>query len=256
MVEGLKDKVVIVTGGGHGIGKAYCHGFGQAGSRVVVADIDKPAADQVSAEVMQQNGAQALALHTDVADEKSTKEMAAAVLQRFGRIDVLINNAAIFATIPMNRGRIETIDPAEWDRLMAVNLKGLFFGCRAVLPSMRAQKSGKIINIASGTVFAGSPGRIHYVTSKMATIGFTRTLAREVGDDNINVNVLAPGNTLSEENPSQEVIRLRESSASLRALKRVQMPQDVVGAMLFLASPLSDFMTGQTVNVDGGISFV
>lgn len=256
MVEGLKDKVVIVTGGGHGIGRAYCLGFGQAGSRVVVADIDKPAADQVSAEVMQQHGAQAVALHTDVADEKSTKEMAAAVMQHFGRVDVLINNAAIFATIPMNRGRIETIDPDEWDRLMAVNLKGLFFCCRAVLPSMRAQKSGKIINIASGTVFAGSPGRIHYVTSKMATIGFTRTLAREVGDDNINVNVLAPGNTLSEENPSQEVIRLRQSSAGSRALKRIQVPQDVVGAMLFLASPLSDFMTGQTVNVDGGISFV
>ena len=256
MIEGLKDKVIIVTGGGHGIGKAYCLGFGQSGSRVVVADIDKPAADQVSAEIMRQKGAQALALHTDVADERSTKNMAAAVLQRFGRIDVLINNAAIFATIPMNRGRIETIDPAEWDRLMAVNLKGLFFCCRAVLPSMRTQKSGKIINIASGTVFAGSPGRIHYVTSKMATIGFTRTLAREVGDDNINVNVLAPGNTLSEKNPSQEVIRLRESSAGLRALKRIQMPQDVVGAMLFLASPLSDFMTGQTVNVDGGISFV
>jgi 3-oxoacyl-[acyl-carrier protein] reductase len=256
MIEGLKDKVVIVTGGGHGIGKAYCLGFGQSGSRVVVADIDKPAADQVSAEIKQQKGAQALALHTDVADERSTKEMAAAVLQHFGRINVLINNAAIFATIPMNRGRIETIDPAEWDRLMAVNLKGLFFCCRAVLPSMRAQKSGKIINIASGTVFAGSPGRIHYVTSKMATIGFTRTLAREVGDDNINVNVLAPGNTLSEESPSQEVIRLRESSAGLRALKRIQMPQDVVGAMLFLASPLSDFITGQTVNVDGGISFL
>ncbi len=256
MIEGLKDKVVIVTGGGHGIGKAYCLGFGQEGSRVVVADIDKPAADQVSAEIMRQKGSEALALRTDVADESSTNEMAAAVLHHFGRIDVLINNAAIFATIPMNRGRIETIDPAEWDRLMAVNLKGLFFCCRAVLPSMRAQKSGKIINIASGTVFAGSPGRIHYVTSKMATIGFTRTLAREVGDDNINVNVLAPGNTLSEENPSQEVIRLRESSAGLRALKRVQIPQDVVGAMLFLASPLSDFMTGQTVNVDGGISFV
>ena len=256
MIEGLKEKVIIVTGGAHGIGKAYCLGFGQSGSSVVVADIDKPAADQVSAEISQQKGAQALALHTDVADERSTKDMAAAVLQRFGRIDVLINNAAIFATIPMNRGRIETIDPAEWDRLMAVNLRGLFFCCRAVLPSMRAQKSGKIINIASGTVFAGSPGRIHYVTSKMATIGFTRTLAREVGDDNINVNVLAPGNTLSEENPSQEVIRLRESSAGLRALKRIQMPQDVVGAMLFLASPLSDFITGQTVNVDGGISFV
>ena len=256
MIEGLKDKVVIVTGGGHGIGKAYSLGFGQSGSCVVVADIDKPAADKVSAEIVQQTGAHALALHTDVTDERSTKEMAAAVLQHFGGLDVLINNAAIFATIPMNRGRIETIDPDEWDRLMAVNLKGLFFCCRAVLPSMRAQKSGKIINIASGTVFAGSPGRIHYVTSKMATIGFTRTLAREVGNDNINVNVLAPGNTLSEENPSQEVIRLRQSSAGLRALKRIQMPQDVVGAMLFMASPLSDFITGQTVNVDGGISFL
>jgi 3-oxoacyl-[acyl-carrier protein] reductase len=255
MIAALKDKVVIVTGGGHGIGKAYCRGFGKAKSRVVVADIDQPAAQQVTAEIAK-NGAQALAVHVDVSDEKSTKDMAAAALQRFGRVDVLINNAAIFATIPMNRGRIETIDPAEWDRLIAVNLRGLFFCCRAVLPTMRNQKSGKIINIASGTVFAGSPGRIHYVTSKAATIGFTRTLAREVGDDNINVNCLAPGNTLSEENPTEETIRLRQSSAGLRALKRVQVPQDVVGAMLFLASPLSDFMTGQTVNVDGGISFL
>jgi 3-oxoacyl-[acyl-carrier protein] reductase len=256
MIEGLKDKVVIVTGGGHGIGKAYCLGFAQAGSHVVVADIDKPAADQVSAEIMQQKGRVAVAVHADVSDEKSTRDMAKAALQRFDKIDVLINNAAIFSTVPMNRGRIETIDPAEWDRLMAVNLRGLFFCCRAVLPNMRAQKSGKIINIASGTVFAGSPGRIHYVTSKAATIGFTRTLAREVGEYNINVNVLAPGNTLSEEKPTEETIRLRQSSAGLRALKRVQVPQDVVGAMLFLASPLSDFMTGQTVNVDGGISFL
>lgn len=255
MIAGLKDKIVIVTGGGHGIGKAYCLGFGKSGARVAVADIDKPAADQVAGE-MTRNGFETLAARVDVSDEQSTKDMAAAVLQRFGRIDVLINNAAIFATIPMNRGRIETIDPAEWDRLMAVNLKGLFFCCRAVLPSMRAQKSGKIINIGSGTVFAGSPGRIHYVTSKMATIGFTRTLAREVGGDNINVNVLAPGNTISEENPSEEVIRLRQSSAGLRALRRIQIPHDVVGAMLFLASPLSDFITGQTVNVDGGISFL
>jgi 3-oxoacyl-[acyl-carrier protein] reductase len=255
VVEGLKDKVVIVTGGGHGIGKAYCLGFAKSGSHVVVADIDRPAADQVSAEIMQQKGPEAAAVHADVSDEKSTTDMAKAALQRFGRIDVLINNAAIFATVPMNRGRIETIDPTEWDRLMAVNLRGLFFCCRAVLPSMRAQKSGKIINIASGTVFAGSPGRIHYVTSKAATIGFTRTLARELGEYSINVNALAPGNTLSEENPTEETIRLRQSSASLRALKRVQVPQDVVGAMLFLASPLSDFMTGQTVNVDGGISF-
>ena len=254
MIEGLKDKVVIVTGGAHGIGKAYCWGFGKSASRVVIADIDQPAAEQVAVRMRNETGAQALAVHADVSDEKSTKDMAAAALDRFGRIDVLINNAAIFATVPMNRGRIETITPEEWDELMAVNLKGLFFCCRAVLPTMRAQKSGKIVNIASGTVFNGSPGRIHYVTSKAGIIGFTRTLAREVGDDNITVNVLAPGNTLSEENPTEEMIRFRQSSTGSRALKRVQLPQDLVGAMLFLASPLSDFITGQTINVDGGIA--
>jgi 3-oxoacyl-[acyl-carrier protein] reductase len=255
MIDGLKHKVVIVTGGGHGIGKAHCLGFAKAGSRVVVADIDKPAADQVATQVVNETGAQSLSVHVDVAHEQSARDMAAATLKRFGQIDVLINNAAIFPTIPMNRGRIETITPEEWDKLMAVNLKGLFFCCRAVLPTMRAQKSGKIINIASGTVFSGSPGRIHYVTSKAGTIGFTRTLAREVGDDNIQVNVLAPGNTLSEENSTEEMLRFRQASVGCRALKRVQLPQDVVGAMLFLASPLSDFITGQTINVDGGISF-
>ena len=221
MIEGLKEKVIIVTGGGHGIGKAYCFGFARSGSRVVVADIDRPAAEQVTAQITKETGSEVLATHVDVADEKSTKDMVAAALERFARIDLLINNAAIFATVPMNRGRIETLTSDEWDKLMAVNLKGLFFCCRAVLPTMRAQKSGKIINIASGTVFNGSPGRIHYVTAKAGTIGFSRTLAREVGDDNIQVNVLAPGNTLSEENPTEEMIRFRQSSIGGRALQRV-----------------------------------
>ena len=256
MIEGLKDKIVIVTGGGHGIGKAYGLGFAASGARVVVADVNRPAAEQVADQIAKEMGTAALSVYVDVAHETSTKEMVASALQRFSRIDVLINNAAIFATIPMNRGRIETITADEWDKLMAVNLKGLFFCCRAVLPIMRTQKSGKIINIASGTVFNGSPGRIHYVTSKAGTIGFTRTLAREVGDDNIQVNVLAPGNTLSEENPTEEMIRFRQSSIGSRALQRVQVPQDLVGAMLFLASPLSDFITGQTINVDGGIAFL
>jgi 3-oxoacyl-[acyl-carrier protein] reductase len=256
MIAGLKDRVVIVTGGAHGIGKAYCLGFAKAGANVVIADIDQASAERGATAIAKDFGAPALALHTDVSDEASTKEMAARTLERFGRIDVLINNAAVFSVVPMNRGRIETIDPDEWDRLMAVNLRGLFFCCRAVLPAMRQQKSGKIITIASGTVFAGAPGRIHYVTSKAATIGFTRTLAREVGDDNINVNCLAPGNTLSEENPTEQMVKFRESSVGLRALKRIQVPNDVVGAMLFLASPLSDFITGQTINVDGGISFL
>ncbi len=256
MIDGLRDKVVIVTGGAHGIGKAYCLGFAKGGARIVIADIDRAAAERTVAEIGKNFGAPALALPTDVSDETSTKEMAARALERFGRIDVLINNAAVFSVVPMNRGRIETIEPDEWDRLMAVNLRGVFLCCRAVLPAMRQQKSGKIITIASGTVFAGAPGRIHYVTSKAATIGFTRTLAREVGDDNINVNCLAPGNTLSEENPTEQMVKFRESSVGLRSLKRIQMPDDVVGAMLFLASPLSDFITGQTINVDGGISFL
>src|SRR5688500_7486836 len=256
MIEGLKEKVVIVTGGGHGIGRAYCHGFADAGAKVVVADIDAPAAEKVAAEVVQQFDGKAFGAKVDVASEGSTQEMAKLTLDKFSRIDVLINNAAIFATIPMNRGGIDTIDPAEWDRMMAVNLKGLFFCCRAALPPMRKQKSGKIVNISSGTALNGSPGRIHYVTSKAGVIGFTRTLAREVGDDNINVNAIAPGSTLSEENPTEEIIKLRGARLTDRCLKRVQLPQDLVGTVLFLSSPLSDFMTGQTVAVDGGVAFL
>jgi 3-oxoacyl-[acyl-carrier protein] reductase len=256
MIQGLQDKVAIVTGGGHGIGRAYCLGFGGAGAKVVAADIDEPAALKVAKEVNAQTDAKALGIKVDVADERSTQTMAQTVLDQFGRIDILVNNAAIFATIPMNRGGIDTIDPAEWDRMMAVNLKGLFYCCRAVLPAMRKQKAGKIVNISSGTALNGSAGRIHYVTSKAGVIGFTRTLAREVGDDNINVNALAPGSTLSEDNPSEEIIKMRGARVQDRALKRVQMPQDLVGTVLFLSSPLSDFMTGQTVAVDGGVVFL
>ncbi len=252
MIEGLKDKVIIVTGGAHGIGKTYCLGFGRAGARVVLADIDGEAAANVASQVIQETGTQALTVAVDVSDEESANQMAVKTLQHFGRIDVLVNNAAIFATIPMNRGRIETIDLKEWDRLMAVNLKGPFLCARAVLPSMRAQKSGKIINIGSGTALHGPPGRIHYVASKAGVLGMTRTLAREVGDDKIHVNALVPGSTLSEENPTEEILRMRQEGMSNRALKRVQVPQDLVGAMLFLASPLSDFMTGHSLVVDGG----
>ncbi|MFQ5917879.1 MAG: SDR family NAD(P)-dependent oxidoreductase [Candidatus Binatia bacterium] len=254
MIEGLKDKVVIVTGGGHGIGKAYCLGFGRAGARVVPADIDGQSAKGVVSELSKVTEAGALAITVDVSDEESTKQMAAKTLETFGRIDVLVNNAAIFATIPMNRGGIDSISLDEWDRLMAVNLKGPFLCARAVLPAMRAQKSGKIINIASGTALSGPPGRIHYVASKAGVLGFTRTLAREVGDDNIQVNALVPGSTLSEENPTEDILKMRREGVDRRALKRVQLPQDLVGAMLFMASPLADFMTGHSLVVDGGIN--
>ncbi len=252
MIEGLQGKVVIVTGGGHGIGTAYCEGFTKSGSRVVVADIDGDAAEKVAGDLAKLSEAGSMAVHVDVSDEESTKQMVAKTMERFGRVDVLINNASIFATIPMSRGRIEEISLEEWDRLMAVNLKGVFLCCRAVLPQMRQQKSGKIVNVASGTALSGPPGRIHYVASKAGVMGFSRTLAREVGDDNIQVNILCPGSTLSEVNPTEEILKMRQSNISQRAIKRVQVPQDLVGGVLFMSSPLADFMTGQTLVVDGG----
>jgi 3-oxoacyl-[acyl-carrier protein] reductase len=178
--------------------------------------------------------------------------MAAATLKRFGRIDVLVNNAAFFATIPMSRVPLEEISVEEWDRMMAVNLRGIFLCCKAVLPAMRRQGKGKIINISSGTALSGSPTRIHYVTSKAGVLGFTRTLAREVGPSGITVNAIAPGNTLSEENPTPEILQQRSARVGDRALARVQLPADLVGTLLFFASDASDFITGQTLVVDGG----
>lgn len=252
----LQGRTAIVTGGGHGIGRAYSLGLAAEGVNVVVADIDGRAADEVAGEVNVRQLAKGVSTATDVTDEDSTRQMAQTALDHFGRIDILVNNAAVYVTLPVNRGGIESIDPAEWDAVMDVNLKGIFLCCRAVLPTMRGQRSGKIVNISSGTWLKGSPGMIHYVTSKAGVVGFTRTLAREVGGDNINVNAIAPGSTLSEESPTEEIIEFRRAPVGTRALQRVQVPEDLVGALLFLSSPLSDFMTGQTVVVDGGAVFV
>jgi 3-oxoacyl-[acyl-carrier protein] reductase len=168
------------------------------------------------------------------------------------KIDILVNNAAIFSTIPMSRLPFDQISIDEWDRMMSVNVKGTWLSCCAVLPQMRKQQYGKIINISSSTAIKGSPSRIHYVTSKAGIIGFTKTLANEVGGDNICVNCIAPGNTLSEVNPDEGILKLRTDAANVRALKRVQKPEDLTGAVLFFASEDSDFITGQTLVVDGG----
>jgi 3-oxoacyl-[acyl-carrier protein] reductase len=247
----LEGKVAIVTGGGHGIGAAYCEGLAREGAAVAVAELDAEAGHAV-AERLGKAGFASLAVPTDVADEQSTRAMAAGVLREFGRIDVLINNAAIFSTVPMTRGPIDEVPPEEWDRMMRVNLKGPFLCCRAVLPAMRRQRSGSIINISSGTVFGGLATRIHYITSKAGILGFTRCLAREEGPNGIRVNTIAPGSTLSEENPTPEIIAFRQARIGARALKRVQYPADLVGAAVFLASDESGFMTGQTLVVDGG----
>jgi len=248
----LAERVAIVTGGGHGIGRAYALGLAREGARVAIAEIDAAAAEAVAATITDQGG-QALAVPTDVASEASTQAMAQRVAQQYGGIDILVNNASIFATVPMSRVGFEQIGEAEWDRLMAVNLKGPWLCCRAVVPYMRQRGKGKIINIASGTIFDGGGGtRAHYVASKSGVVGLTRTLAKELGGDNICVNVLAPGSTLSEENPSEQVVQFRQSVVGGRALKRLERPDDLVGTVLFLASDDSDFITGQTLVVDGG----
>src|SRR5690349_16791384 len=245
-VKRLEGRVAIVTGGGHGIGKAYARRLADEGAAVVIAELDGAAGERVATEVG------GLAVRTDVADEASCQEMARRALERYGRIDVLVNNAAIFATIPMSRAPFDQVDPAEWDRMMAVNLRGTWLACRAVVPQMRKQRYGKIINISSSTAIKGSASRIHYVTTQAGIIGFTRTLAMEVGKDNICVNCIAPGSTLSEENADEALVKYRQAAAATRALQRMERPEDLVGAVAFFASSDSDFITGQTLVVDGG----
>jgi 3-oxoacyl-[acyl-carrier protein] reductase len=247
----LEGRVAIITGGGHGIGKAYARRLAQEGAKVVIAELDAAAAETVAAE-LKRDGFEALAVHTDVANQQSVQDMAERAVNAYGRIDILVNNAAMFATVPMSRAPFDQIDPSEWDRMMAVNLKGTWLACCAVVPHMRKHSYGKIINISSGTALKGSSSRIHYVTSKAGIIGFTKTLAQEVGKDGIRVNCIAPGSTLSEENPDEGIIKNRTAAAATRALQRVQTPEDLPGAVAFFACADSDFITGQTLVVDGG----
>ena len=251
MSKRREGPVAIVTGGGHGIGKAYAMRLAAEGAKVVIAELDEQAALAVAAE-LERDGHEALGIQTDVSQQPAVERMAAHAVQRFGRIDILVNNAAIFATIPMSRLPFDQISIDEWDRMMSVNMKGTWLACRAVTPQMRAQAYGKIVNISSSTAVKGSPGRIHYVTSKAGILGFTKTLANELGKDNICVNCVAPGSTLSEEDPDEGILKMRGDAAHVRALKRVQNPQDLTGAVVFFASADSDFITGQTLVVDGG----
>lgn len=247
----LDGKVAIITGAGHGIGLAYARRLASEGASVVIAEIDGNAAKTAAAELTD-SGYSAIAVTTNVIDPDNLDQMTSNTLDAFGRIDILVNNAAIFSTIPMSRSPFDQIAVEEWDAMMAVNVKGAWLASRAVTPTMKTQMSGKIINISSGTALKGSASRIHYVTSKAAILGFTKTLAREVGPYNINVNCVAPGSTLSEANPDDEILAFRKSGANDRALKRVENPSDLVGAVAFFASSDSDFITGQTLVVDGG----
>jgi 3-oxoacyl-[acyl-carrier protein] reductase len=251
----LQDRVVVVTGGAQGIGRTYCEGLIREGAKVVVADVDAGRATE-TAEALKGGGAEALAVPTDVSQEADAARLARTTLERFGRIDGLVNNAAIFQRPGLTRGSFEKIPIDEWDRVMAVNLRGIFLCTRAVVPQMKAQRGGKIVNISSGTVFSGTPHFTHYVTSKAGVIGFTRALARELGDFNICVNAVTPGQTLSLEPTDDAFLQRYHAQAQARALKRIQEPADLVGAVIFLLSAESDFITGQTLNVDGGSNMV
>jgi len=247
----LKDKVAIVTGAGHGIGKYYAERLASEGAKVVIAELDAKATAKTASELVAK-GYEVIGIQTDVTSEPSVANMVSQTLEHFKKIDILVNNAAIFATIPMSRSPFDEISIEEWDLMMSVNLKGTWLVSKAVIAEMKKNSSGKIINISSSTAVKGSPSRIHYVTSKAGVMGFTKTLANEVGKYNICVNCVAPGSTLSEENPDESILKMRADAANVRALKRVQTPDDLTGAVLFFASSDSDFITGQTLVVDGG----
>ncbi len=251
----LDQRVAIVTGGGHGIGRAYCLRLAREGARVVVAEIEEKAGRAVADEINGQGG-QALAVHTDVTREESVAHMVQSTLKHFGAIHILINNAAFFLRPdPIPRRTFDQIPVAEWDRMMAVNLKGVFLCCRAVVPFMKTNRAGKIINISSSTFFIGREGFAHYVTSKAGIIGFTRVLARELGEFGITANAVAPGLTMTEDEVTEAVRARHEEITRARCLKRIEKAEDLVGTILFLSSSDSDFITGQTILVDGGVSF-
>ena len=245
----LQGRSAIVTGGAQGIGAAYAAALAAEGADVVVADIVDT---QRAVDTIGNTGGRIVGVHCDVASAKSCDDMAAAAIRAFGKIDILVNNAAIFASI--TRKPFEELSVDEWDQVMAVNVRGTFNAVKAVFPDMKKNKRGKIINVSSATVFSGTPGMLHYVTSKGAVVAFTRSLAREVAVHGITVNGIAPGLTMSEGLLNQRDVLepFAKVAMASRAIKREQLPEDLVGTLLYLASSDSDFMTGQTITVDGG----
>jgi NAD(P)-dependent dehydrogenase (short-subunit alcohol dehydrogenase family) len=242
----LDHRTVIVTGAATGIGQAFALGCAAQGANVVAADMN-PAEETVAA--IAKLGGNAIAVQTDVADDASTRAMADAALKRFGRIDGLINNAAYFREVKLTE--FEDIDPAVWERAFAVNVKGVWQCCKAVMPAMRAQGSGSIVNIASVVAVAGQPGYLHYVGSKGAVLAMTKGLAKEAGKHGVRCNVIAPGFVITDATKNRPV-EWQQSFLKARAISREQKPDDLVGTALYLLSDLAGFVSGQTIVVDGG----
>ncbi|HET9436866.1 MAG TPA: SDR family oxidoreductase [Gaiellaceae bacterium] len=238
-MNALEGKVAIVTGGAQGIGAAIASGLEAEGAEVVIADLEPP-----------EGG-----IRADVSSEADVERMVAQALERNGRIDILVNNAGLYASLEMRP--FTEIPLEEWNRVMEVNVASMFLTCRAVVPVMRDQGGGKIVNISSGTPFRGVPFLLHYVTSKGAIVALTRALAKEVGKDGVHVNCVAPGFTMSDGVKSHPEVmeKLRDVSIAARTIQRDQVPEDVVGAVVFLCTPAADFITGQTMVIDGGQYF-
>jgi NAD(P)-dependent dehydrogenase (short-subunit alcohol dehydrogenase family) len=248
-VERLKGKVAIVTGAGGGIGKALATRLAADGASVVIADLQN--FGEAAADIAKATGVRTLGLQIDVSSENDTGRMAAETIKAFGRIDVLVNNAAVFSTLKLKP--FEDIGVEEWRKVLDVNVIGVALCCRACVPHMRNGGYGRIINLASGAPLKGVPHFLHYISSKGAVIAMTRGLARELGKDRITVNSLAPGFTMSENLLSREDhLKAGAASRASRAIARDETPEDVVGAVSFLASADAAFVTGQTLVVDGG----
>jgi NAD(P)-dependent dehydrogenase (short-subunit alcohol dehydrogenase family) len=247
----LNGRVALVTGAAKGIGRHYSQALAAEGARVAIADIAD--GSDLAAEIAAKHGSNsAMSAVFDVSDESQVKALVAKTIERFGQIDILVNNAALYAPLPTLK--VTDIDVALWDQVMAVNIRGPFLMVKHVAPHMIARKSGKIINIGSGTVARGIPEFSHYVTSKGAVTAFTRAISRELGDHGICVNTLAPGYTLSDTGLTNtvHVEKSRAGAVQRRAIKRDEYPEDLLGTLIFLASSDSDFMTGQVLAVDGG----
>ena len=244
----LDGKVALVTGAAQGIGNAIARGLADEGARIVVADVNR-------AEEAAEAFPDAVGIEADVADEESVAGVVDQAVGRCGGIDILVNNAGLYASLQMRP--FTEIPLKEWRTVMDVNVASMFLTCRAVVPRMRERGGGKIVNISSGTPFRGVPFLLHYVTSKGAIVALTRALAKELGKDGIHVNCVAPGFTMSEGvQEHQEVVEaLRDVSIAARTIQRDQVPEDVVGAVVFLCSPAADFITGQTMVIDGGQYF-
>jgi len=256
MGERLKDKVIIVTGAaGGGLGRAFSARFAEEGAKMVCADI-KDVADTVAQ--IKEAGGEATGVHVDISDFGSAQAMCQAAEEAYGGIDGLVNNAAISSGL-MPQPFTE-IDDAAWDRVMGVNVKGTWHCCKAVYPYMVKRGGGSIVNISSSTIIEGGAYLAHYVASKGAVYALTRSISREVGEHGIRCNSITPGFTLTEgvlsmeQKDAEQFKRMLEAGRSVRSLKRDALPEDVVGAALFLISDDSRFITGQNINVEGGVT--